>query len=237
MSKTKLPDMNQFRVGPDESVDLSKVDQAKRDLWDQMKVVLRTAEREGRELLASEARSYEAAERVIDELGEIITARSVDRSTLVGIGAGEWVDHRGNRTPMDGVPGTGGSYRDGTPLTDRQSFAGFVRARGLVREDEEELSLQKVLRGSLFGEWQGAERRAMSGLSAANGAVMLPAPIAAAIVDLARAESRVLQAGARLVPMANRTLDVPRWVKDPEPQWRVEGDPIAEDDATMDKAS
>jgi HK97 family phage major capsid protein len=37
--------------------------------------------------------------------------------------------------------------------------------------------------------------------------------------------------------MANRTLDVARWAEDPEPQWRAEGDPIAEDDAVMDKVT
>ncbi|MGY1776906.1 phage major capsid protein [Geodermatophilus sp. SYSU D00804] len=144
-------------------------------------------------------------------------------------------DGSGRRAFVD----VGGDYRDGVPLTDRQSFAGFLRTRGLVREEETGLSLRKYLRGAMFGEWSGAEaeRRAMTGTVAADGGFMLPAPLAAEIIDLARAETRVFQAGARLVPMANRTLDVARWAEDPTPAWRGEGNPLAEDDAALDKVT
>jgi HK97 family phage major capsid protein len=37
--------------------------------------------------------------------------------------------------------------------------------------------------------------------------------------------------------MANRTLDVARWAEDPMPQWRAEGAPISEDDATLEKVT
>jgi HK97 family phage major capsid protein len=159
----------------------------------------------------------------------------IDRRGVVPDG-GFWMagDGSGRRAFADV-----GEYRDGVPLTERQSFAGFLQARGLVREEETGLSLRKYLRGAMFGEWSGAEaeRRAMTGATAADGGFMLPAPLAAEIIDLARAETRVFQAGARLVPMANRTLDVARWAEDPTPQWRSEAAPIAEDDAALDKVT
>ncbi|MGK5171829.1 phage major capsid protein [Geodermatophilus sp. CPCC 205761] len=194
------------------------------------------------ELTKAQRADYQAAENGLDELTPIarkiedeIAMRAI-REQSGGLGTGEWVDHRGNRTPMDGIPGTGGEYRDGAPLNDRQSFAGFVRATGQVREDESGLSLTKYLRGALFGDWRGAddERRAMSGVAAAQGGLLVPPVLAAEIIDKARAATRVMQAGARIVPMANRTVDIARWVDDPEPTWRGEGDPITVDDATLD---
>jgi HK97 family phage major capsid protein len=75
----------------------------------------------------------------------------------------------------------------------------------------------------------------MSGGSGGAGGFVLPTVLTADLVDLARNKSRVLEAGARVVPMANRTVDVPRWIDDPTPEWRAENAPIAEDDGAIDK--
>ncbi|RBY92953.1 phage major capsid protein [Blastococcus sp. TF02A-30] len=231
-----------LRTLGDKLIEARKVVREVRDAhWATMSRINDAAQAAGRDLTKAQRADYDTAERALDEatrIGQKIDDELFMRTQREGItGGGFLVDHEGRRTGLEG--GTS-EYRDGDPLTDRQTFAGFVRSRGLAREEESEgLSLQKYLRGALFGEWRGAEaeRRAMSGLAAANGQVLIPTVLAASVIDLARAESRVLQAGARLVPMANRQLDVARWVKDPEPQWRGETEAIAEDDATMDKVT
>jgi HK97 family phage major capsid protein len=238
-TKIKLPDMTQFRVADDVHLDLAQINEAKKAVWTQADGLLAAAQREGRELTASEARSYDAAVRVVDELADIAAKRTVDRSGVVPVGPdGVYWSNPDPLAPGRSVAGST-AYRDGVPLTERQTFAGFLQSRGLAREEESGLSLRKYLRGAMFGEWSGAEaeRRAMTGATAADGGFLIPAPLAAEIIDLARAETRVFQAGARLVPMANRTLDVARWAEDPTPQWRAEGAPIAEDDAALDKVT
>jgi HK97 family phage major capsid protein len=140
-----------------------------------------------------------------------------------------------------GYDGSGTQYRSGDPLTRTQTFEGFVRSRGLLSEVEkdEELSLRKVLRGVVLGDWNGAdaEQRAMSGLTAAAGGVVLPTLLSAQIIDLARAKTRVLEAGATIVPMDSRNVDVPKWTADPTPGWRAEKAAIVESDGLMDKVT
>lgn len=175
---------------------------------------------------ADEKREAQALAGLVQEYDNLLHELSpIDRTGVVAPGADNGI--------LNG--GTTG-YRNGAPLTDRQTFSGYVQASGMAREEESDLSLRKYLRGAMFGEWNGAEneRRAMMSLSGgADGAFLLPTPLAAQIIDLARAQTRVMQAGARIVPMPNRTLDIAQWTGDPAPEWRAEGDPIAESDGTL----
>jgi HK97 family phage major capsid protein len=185
--------------------------------------LMKTAEAENRGLRASESRAYDAAQAVFDEMQDIWNENYVDR--------------RGVVAPVDDTA----RYRDGAPLAPRQSFRGYVNAMGHddAGESDEPLSLTKYLKGAFTGDWRGAEAEkimaAQSGATAGAGGVMIPTVLTADLIDLARNKTRVLQAGARTVPMSNRTVDVPRWLSHPEPQFRAENAPIVEDDATMDK--
>ncbi|MDF2146358.1 phage major capsid protein [Knoellia sp. p5-6-4] len=190
---------------------------------------------EGRELLASEAREAQAHRSEIEALNDLLP----DFGSQIQ-GSGQWTsgDGSGNRShgPVDSSV-----YKDDQPLTRGQSFEGLIRSKGLHLVDGEEvdLSLRKVLRGVVLGDWKDAEaeQRAMSGLTAAAGGVMIPTVLSARIIDLARAQTRVLQAGAVIVPMANRKVDVAKWAGDPEPGWRAEGSTIDESDGLLDKVT
>src|SRR3954468_10363228 len=106
----------------------------------------------------------------------------------------------------------------GRALRSDESFEALVRGteRQATGQATPELSLRKYLRGMVTGEWDGAdaERRAMAEGVLGTGGYMLPAPLSAQIIDLARNQTRVLQAGAGLVPMPNKTLDMARWEQD-----------------------
>lgn len=188
---------------------------------------------EGRELKASERREYDGHIDETRRLNVLLQtleaspeAQRVDRSELAGYGEGFNVT---------------GEYRDGAPLSPDQSMRGFVRARGLVTDEDADqpLSLRKCLRGALFQDWTdaGPELRAMSGLSGAGGGFSLPTVLTAEIIDLARSQTRILEAGARVIPMDSRTVDVAKWVTDPTPGWRAEGAAIPESDGALDKVT
>lgn len=171
---------------------------------------------------ASDSRAYDAAEKVFDELDEIYNESYVDR--------------RGVIAPVDRHE----DYREGAPLASDQSFVGAMRALNRIpdAQAEQPLSLGKYLRGALTGRWDGAEdelrvSNALSGASSAAGGILIPEILSGEVVDLARAQTRVIQAGARVVPMANRKVTIPKWVTDPVPEWRGENSPFAEDDGGM----
>ncbi len=126
-------------------------------------------------------------------------------------------------------------YQVGAPLGDRR-MADYVEARGLVREDEKDLSFGKYVRGLITGEWSGAEaeRRALVEGTATAGGHLVPTPLSARIIDRARNQTRVLQAGAQIVPMEAQTLKLARVVGDPTAAFHSELATIAASDMTFD---
>lgn len=141
------------------------------------------------------------------------------------------------------------AYGVGRPIAKDQTFVGY--ARNVVRDlpvevldamdaaGSEELSLSKYLKGVITGQWDDARAErvlaAHSGASGVNGGHLIPTLLSTQLIDLARNQTRVLQAGATVVPMANRTLDVPRWITDPTVAWRGEEQAINESQGGLDK--
>lgn len=195
---------------------------AKNGAWARMQTLVKSAEREKRDLHASELREYNLLDAQLDQLGEI---------------AAGYVDRAGVVAPSNG--GRGDSYVANRPLTSSQTFLGATRAQGAIPEGEDDnLSVGKVIKAMVTGDWRGADREsaaiknAMSGAGA--GGILLPTTTSAQIIDLARAKTRVLEAGAQIVPMDARTVVVPRLTGDPTPAWRAENAAVAEVDAAMD---
>jgi HK97 family phage major capsid protein len=227
----QLPDLTNVRDGyyrdtNDRAADAKAL---RAQVWDSMRTFMADAEAKGRDLLADERRSYDKAEKLLDELQVIYDESYVDRRGVVA------PDPRA-------VP----QYREGHPLTRGQTFAGFARARGHElgeperdRDNGADLSLSKCLRGAMTGDWRDAEaeRRAMSGATGGAGGFQLPTMLAAQVIDLARGQTRVLEAGATVIPMDSRTVDVAKWVTDPTPAWRAENAAIAESDGALDKVT
>lgn len=212
---------------------LAEIRQTHRDQVDRL-----TTLTEQDQLKASEQRELEQLCAELDRLNAL--AQTVEASDDYRSANDEHMLRQRSTVPHPNGPRLSAGYRDGAPLDDRQTFSGYVRARGLVSEQEQSdqpLSLARCLRGALFQDWTGAaaEQRAMSGLSGAAGGFALPTVLSAEIIDLARSQTRVLEAGARIIPMGERTLDVAKWVSDPDPGWRGEGEAIPESNATIGK--
>ena len=104
----------------------------------------------------------------------------------------------------------------------------------------ERFSMGRFVRGLATGEWKGAaaEHRAMSEGSLAGGGYLVPAPVAAGIIDRARNASVMIQAGAVTVPMDSQTLAMARIAQtsgDPSPAWHAEAATIAASDMVFEK--
>jgi HK97 family phage major capsid protein len=181
----------------------------------------------GRALTQSQQRDYNAAQTELDELAplvddidDVVARSTVDRSGVVAPGGGM----------------TGRTFREGQPLTAEQRMTDYVQSRGLVREDQQELSFGRYVRGLLTGDWAGAdaERRALVEGTATAGGHLVPTPLSARIIDRARNAARVMQAGAQIVPMESQTLKLARVVGDPAAAWHSEMATIAASDMTFD---
>jgi HK97 family phage major capsid protein len=160
-------------------------------------------------------------------LDQAIADKTIDRSTLVDLG------------PETGGIFGGTSFRAGQPLLPEQRMEDYARARGLISQDAEPLSLRKYLKGIITGEWidADAERRAMTEGTSTAGGHLVPAPLSVEIIDKARNQTRVLQAGARTVPMESSTLKLARVVGDPTAAWHTELATIALSDMTLDSVT
>ena len=209
--------------------------QQRERLLDPMRRATERAERANRDLNADERREFDRIEAEYRDLtrqihdAEVEEEREAEDSRSIG--------------SLDGMQGTSGSVR--TPgrhargsvaLTADQSVAAHVREAGHRVEGDRQLGLGKTLRGILTGDWRGAdlERRALWESTPASAGTLVPAPMAANVIDLARAKARVMQAGALTVPMESSTLKVVRQTGDPSLSWHAEGDTINESGLTFD---
>ncbi|MEA2551804.1 MAG: hypothetical protein QOE25_1573 [Actinomycetota bacterium] len=134
---------------------------------------------------------------------------------------------------------------ENTPTVERRdilapgdSMRSWAEQRGLpgFTPEARGLSFDRMIRGMVTGDWQGAEaeERAQSEGTLTAGGHMVPVPLAASVIDKARNEARIFQAGARTVPMTSQTLKYARLVAEPSPGWRNENAAINDESLTFD---
>ncbi|MGB2951078.1 MAG: phage major capsid protein [Rhodococcus sp. (in: high G+C Gram-positive bacteria)] len=117
-------------------------------------------------------------------------------------------------------------------LTRDDSYAQWSVDNGRTQKSETRApSADLYLKGMLGGGWEGAslERGLAEGSSTAGG-LLVPAPISANVIDLARSKSQLVNAGVTVVPMQSATVTVPRITSGPGPSFRAEAAAIVQND-------
>lgn len=223
---------------------LEAVREARDDHYAVIKDLTANAEILGRDLLASEQRTYdthlkevESLSKLVEKITESPEARGVDYEQIIG---GGQELRRGDGYATGSGGSTEAEYRKETPLRAGQTFAGYTRSRGLVQQSENDLDLGRyleVLCAGRSGSEYELERRAMSEGTNSAGGFLVPTLLSSHMIDLARNSARVMQAGATIVAMENEKLDVPKWTGDPAGAWRAEAAAITTSDATIGKVS
>jgi HK97 family phage major capsid protein len=123
-------------------------------------------------------------------------------------------------------------------LTREQSVHDWLQARGAFAgyQLDQPLSFDRYLRGLATARWDGAEHeRALAEATVGAGGALVPSPLASRVVELARNQTRVFQAGAVTVPMTSQTLAIPRLLTEGSPAWKTEGASITAADLTFDR--
>lgn len=89
--------------------------------------------------------------------------------------------------------------------------------------------LTSLLRASISGDWSGLEQyRAQQGTETGSaGGFITPTYLAGRVIDLSRAQMRVIQAGALTIPISG-TTSFATVDGDPNPEWRAENAPVTE---------
>ncbi|MET8683339.1 phage major capsid protein [Streptomyces sp. NPDC004732] len=165
---------------------------------------------------------------------QIAKVRAFDGSADdVGIESGD-----GARPASRGNAG-GHSLRGAEVLRKDESFVQWSRDNGHGGREHEGLNFDKYVKGLVTGEWKDAdaERKALSEGTLSAGGYLVPTPLAGNVIDLARNQSRVFQAGAQLVPMTAQTLKIARLTGEGTPAWRAENAAITPGDLTFDSVT
>ncbi len=144
----------------------------------------------------------------------------------------------GVRSRFAPEPGGGSrERREGMQLAPDEKLSELRGGQGLPDGIQtRELSFGRFIRGLTTGDWRGAaaEQRVLGEAAAGTGGVFVPTPLSAQVIDLARAQSQVVRAGARTVPMEHETLTVARIASDPTPGWKAENAEGVISDPTFD---
>ncbi len=90
-----------------------------------------------------------------------------------------------------------------------------------------------VLRAVAFGAKTDLERRALSEGTDSAGGFTTPTILSAQIIDRLRAQSVLIRAGARTVPLTSDQNVIAKLTADPTPAWRAESAAIAISDPTF----
>jgi HK97 family phage major capsid protein len=125
-------------------------------------------------------------------------------------------------------------------LTREQSVEAWCQQRGLFEPpaEGERLSFDRYLRGLVTGDWDGADHeRALSEGTLTAGGHLVPTPLSARVIDLARNATRVFQAGAITVPMTAQTLKLARLTTESAPAWHAENAAITDADMVFDSVT
>ncbi|MBA2717900.1 MAG: phage major capsid protein [Chloroflexi bacterium] len=208
------------------------LDTRKASVWADMQDLASRASQ--RTLTTNEIAQFDAMEREYQALGsDDVGARAaaLARESDDAAVGNTVVNYRGNGR-SEGSPG------DIVTLRPEQRMA------SLVRDDEASrgLTMSRYVKAIVTGDWSGIpiEARAMSVGTAGAGGYVVPDALSARVIDRARNQARVLQAGATTVPMDTGTMKLARVAAtggDPTAAWKLENASATASDMTLEQVT
>ncbi len=187
--------------------------------------ILTRAATEARDLAPEEWQEYQTR---TTELRSVDDAIEAERDREVAELRATTVRQPGSALPREPV------------LTREQSVHDWLQTRGaFTPEQAQGLSFDRYLRGMATGRWDDApQERSLAEATVGAGGALVPSPLSARVIDLARNASRVFTAGAITVPMTSQTLALARLTGEGTPGWKTENSAItATADMTFDRVT
>jgi HK97 family phage major capsid protein len=204
------------------------------DLLDQLREQRTAVRTAGDEILtraAAEQRDL-TAEELADHTARAVEARELD-DRIEQLLADQVAELRAVSTRTAGTP-----VPREPVLTREQSVYDWLQHRGAFDQQAEPLSFDRYLRGLATAQWDGAEHeRALAEATVGAGGALVPAPLSARVIDLARNRTVVFRAGAQTVPMTSQTLALARLTSEGTPAWKSENATITAADMVFDRVT
>ncbi len=222
-----------------QEMDASDLMDSRKKLASLMEPIIDKAESEDRGFSEEERKAWDALSHWLERLEEAYN-REKPSNPLPPMSR----DYSGTRhshqalTDLYDSELTGGGQRldKDQPLRRDQKFSDWQRQHGHHDRDRMEndsrATLGEIAHHWLTGDGLPTAQRAM--VSTGTGGVLIPSVLSGQIIDLARNQSRVMQAGAITYPMTSASLTLPRQVTDPEAKWRGEMKPIHRTETTFE---
>jgi HK97 family phage major capsid protein len=173
-------------------------------------------------------------------------ARAINDGEASGASIEEWLERSANATEQRPPPvwpsdtGSGawqsedGTVRALTPTESLTPYFGSWPTAGLP-EFGAPIGLNGLLRGLVTGQWPAGKTMASLGVGTDSaGGFLVPGPLAGRVIDKARNQARIFQAGALTVPMQSSTLKIARVATDPTAAWKAENAQATASDMTFE---
>lgn len=137
---------------------------------------------------------------------------------------------RGENVTVDGI-GTEGEARDAAfGLKPEERMTTWAQAK---QPEKHNLTLGQYLGAMVRGAKTEAEKRALAEGTDSAGGYTVPTTLSARLIDLLRANSVAIAAGARTVPLGSDNNNIAKLASDPVPAWRNENEVVNESDPTF----
>lgn len=204
-----------------------------------MRELLDTCDAESRELTRDERRQYNEFDGELDRIGADLREHEASQGSS---SLPDWyVSHEGEPIRA-GTPVLGES---GEVLTREQRVADWTRSRPhTLGEDDldpepgaRRFALGRAVRGMVSGHWDGAEleRRVLAEGTDSAGGFLTPEILSGPIIDAVRNQARVMQAGARTVPLDSDKQSLPRIATGSTGAWRKENEEVGGTDPEFER--
>lgn len=199
------------------------------DLLGQMKQLVNRAESAKRDLTVAESHEFDRLERSFDTMSaEIKVARYAERAS--------------GHAPFGGDSGGIAVTERTVALSREQRMADWAALRSdrLTRDEAGEVSIGRMVQLMATGQRHSdneAEQRALAEGTDSSGGFLTPEILGAQIIDLARAKSRVFEAGATAVPLESDKHSIARLATGAAGAWRAENAAVVTTDPTFERVT
>jgi len=180
--------------------------------------------------------------QVIEVLNELNTAFEDFKANLDGrLSAVETavdeisVEMQSRSLNTSGRVADAGSHEDYLEASDR--LVDYIRRERGITPPEGGVNLGNLMRAMVLGPRNELEAQALHRGADSAGGYAVPDEYAAEVIDLMRAKTAVVQAGARTVPLDAARTHFLRIESDPVAGWRLERDQVKESDMTFGRTT
>jgi HK97 family phage major capsid protein len=212
--------------------------------WDALGKMHRDAGKATREILdgitdSTDADRRDSAESSVDAFVDLTNAIDLEKDTRTAEGSRGPRDDkssasmRAKRPTFDVTSTADEQPTTSIALRSDQSFRSWAQSRQGAPESIRGMNAGQFLRALVVQDKTEVERRALSEATDSAGGFTVPDILSAELIDKARAESVVMQAGAQTVPLTSDKNTIAKVLTDPTPSWRAEAGAVANDDATF----